>query len=251
MRTEDAYGAAVADVAFTDPRLARLYDPLDPDRSDLEVYASIVDELGGRSVLDVGCGTGTFACLLAGRGLDVVGVDPAAASLDVARAKPGSDRVRWVHGDATGLPPLAVDVATMTGNVAQVFVTDAAWSSTLDGIREALRPDGWLVFETRVPSRRAWEEWNRETTRSVDDVAGVGTVETWIDLLEVDLPRVTFRATYRFDSGETLTSDSTLRFRDPAEVEASLATAGFAVREVRDAPDRPGREHVVLAERGG
>lgn len=102
-----------------------------------------------------------------------------------------------------------------------------------------------------MPSRRAWEEWNRETTRSVDDVAGVGTVETWIDLLEVDLPRVTFRATYRFDAGETLTSDSTLRFRDPAEVEASLATAGFAVREVRDAPDRPGREHVVLAERGG
>ena len=58
----------MADDGFEVPRLAQLYDPLDPDRSDLDVYAAIVDELGARSVLDVGCGTGTFACLLAARG---------------------------------------------------------------------------------------------------------------------------------------------------------------------------------------
>ena len=51
------------------------------------MYAAIVDELGARSVLDVGCGTGTFALLLAARGIEVVGVDPAVASLDVARGQ--------------------------------------------------------------------------------------------------------------------------------------------------------------------
>ena len=80
----------MADALFEDPRLARVYDPLDPDRDDLLVYAAIAAEFGARSVLDIGCGTGTFACLLAGRGLDVIGVDPAGASLDVARAKPGA-----------------------------------------------------------------------------------------------------------------------------------------------------------------
>jgi len=35
-----------------------------------------------------------FALLLAERGVEVVGVDPAGASLDVARGKPGADRVR-------------------------------------------------------------------------------------------------------------------------------------------------------------
>ena len=45
-----------------------MYDPLDPDRSDLDVYETIVDELGARRVLDTGCCTGTLACRLARRG---------------------------------------------------------------------------------------------------------------------------------------------------------------------------------------
>ena len=111
---------SVADAIFEEPRLAEIYDPLDPDRSDLDAYVALADEFGAGSVLDVGCGTGTLACLLAGRGLEVIGIDPAAACLDVARRKPGSDRVRWMHEDALALPPLQVDLATMTGNVAQV-----------------------------------------------------------------------------------------------------------------------------------
>ncbi|QHT55079.1 class I SAM-dependent methyltransferase [Cellulomonas sp. H30R-01] len=237
------------DAAFTDPRLAALYDPLDPDRSDLDVYAALVDELGARTVLDVGCGTGTFAVLLARRGVDVVGVDPAAASLDVARAKPDADRVRWVHGDATTLPPLAVDLAVMTGNVAQVLVADDDWAATLRGLHAAVRPGGHLVLETRVPAREAWRDWVRERTWSRDDVPGVGVVETWTDLLDVSPGLVTFRSTYAFADGTVLASDSTLRFREHDEVAGSLADAGLTVVEVRDAPDRPGREWVFVARR--
>lgn len=238
------------DALFDDPRLAALYDPLDPDRSDLDAYVAIVDELGARRVLDVGCGTGTFACLLAQRGVEVVGLDPAGASLDVARTKPGAERVRWLHGDATTLPPLQVDLATMTANVAQVFLTDDAWTATLRGVHDALVPGGWLVLETRVPARRAWEGWVREATITRVDVPDVGPVESWTDLTDVSLPFVSFHDTTVLPDGTTLHSDSTLRFRERGEVETSLVACGFEVVDVRDAPDRPGREWVFVARRG-
>ena len=242
----------VADAAFADPRLAEVYDPLDPDRSDLEVYAEIADELGGRTVLDIGCGTGTFACLLAGRGLTVTALDPAAASIAVARRKPAAELVDWVVGDVSALPPLAVDLVTMTANVAQVFRTDAEWDATLRAARGALRPGGLLVFESRDPVRRAWEEWDRERSHTSAVVPGVGRVESWVEVLEVRGDLVSFRWTFAFAAdGAVLTSDSTLRFRTRAQLVESVTAVGLVVDEVRDAPDRPGRELVVLARRPG
>ncbi len=240
----------MADDIFEHPRLVAIYDALDPDRSDLDVYAAIADEFAARRVLDVGCGTGTFALLLADRGLEVTGVDPAGGSLGVARAKPGADRVQWIHGDATVLPPMQVDLATMTANVAQAIVDQPNWEATLRGVYDALRPGGHLVFETRVPAYRAWEQWNRTASYSSTVIEGVGEVESWVEVTDLNGPLVSFRWTWVFASdGEVLTSDSTLRFRERVEVEAGLVAHGYAVDEVRDAPDRPEREFVFFARR--
>jgi SAM-dependent methyltransferase len=240
----------MVDAKFGVARLVAVYDLLDAGRGDLEHYAAMVSEFGARRVLDVGCGTGELACLLARDGVDVVGVDPAEASLEVARGKEFAERVRWIHGDATMLPPLQVDLAVMTGNVAQVFLTDEEWSATLAGVHAAVKPGGRFVFETRDPSQRAWEEWTRENTHQVQEIPGGETVESWTDLLSVELPFVSFRGTYVFSSdGAVLTSDSTLWFRERAGVEESLVAAGFVVDEVRGAPDRPGKEFVFVARR--
>lgn len=236
------------DEIFGSPRLAAIYDALDPDRSDLDAYLGIAGELNARSVLDVGCGTGALAILLAARGIDVVGVDPAVASLDVARAKPGADRVRWIHGTAETLPPLSADLAVMTANVAQVFLTDDEFDGTLRGVRRALAPGGRLVFEVRDPARRAWLGWNREDSATSAFIDGVGRVDAWCDLLAVEGEWVSFRWTHVFASeGDVVTSDSTLRFRSREAVEARLVASGFVVEEVREAPDRPGREMVFIA----
>ncbi|MEU1352043.1 class I SAM-dependent methyltransferase [Streptomyces sp. NPDC005786] len=242
----------MADDCFAHPRLAAIYDPLEPDRSDLAAYLRIAEELAAREVLDIGCGTGAFALLLADRGVEVVGVDPALASLDIARAKPDSARVRWIHGDATDLPSLQVDLATMTANVAQAIVDPQTWQRTLAGAYGALRPGGRLVFETRDPDGRAWEEWTRQNSYRVTELPAIGSVESWVQLIDVSRPLVTFRWTYRFAAdGQVLTSDSTLRFREREEVEQDLIARGYVVDEVRDAPDRPGREFVFLARRPG
>lgn len=240
----------MADAVFEHPRLAAVYDALDSDRGDLDAYSALVDELGARTVLDIGCGTGTFALLLSGRGLDVTALDPAAAMLDVARAKPGAERVRWLHGTAVALPEMQVDLSAMTGNVAQAIPDPVDWSATLRGAHDALRPGGHLVFETRDPARRQWEEWNRAASWSTTVVPGIGAVESWNEVLRVRGPLVTFRWTFVFASdGAVLTSESTLRFRESDEVQAQLEAHGYAVVDVRDAPDRPGRELVFVARR--
>jgi SAM-dependent methyltransferase len=240
----------VPDAIFAHPRLAQIYDAFDGPRDDLDVYVAIAGELSAERVLDVGCGTGSLAILLAGPGRTVVGIDPAAASLAVARSKDENAEVTWIHGDAAAIPAVGADLAVMTGNVAQVFLTEQDWAQVLRAIGAALRPRGYLVFETRRPERRAWEEWAADTGPVTLVLPGAGAVEQRREVTAVNLPFVSFRYTYTFlADGEVVTSDSTLRFRSRAEVESSLAAQGYRVLDVREAPDRPGREFVFITER--
>ncbi|HEY5978155.1 MAG TPA: class I SAM-dependent methyltransferase [Microlunatus sp.] len=130
---------------------------MEGDRSDLPSYLSIADEVGPHRVVDVGCATGSVTFRLAESGFDVTGVDRAAASLDVARTKPYAELVTWVHRAAAALVDreVAADLAVMTGNAAQVFVSDEDWYATLAALRICLRPGGWSCRTVGQPSCRA------------------------------------------------------------------------------------------------
>ena len=120
------------------------------------------------------------------------------ASLDVARAKPGGQRVRWIHGDVTSLPALAVDLATMTGNVSNVFLTQQAWLTTLGGVHAALRPGGYLVFESVDPACEPWLNWNRETIYVRRESPDAGVFESWLEVTRVETATGEHPADLRF-----------------------------------------------------
>lgn len=237
------------DPLFADPRLAVFYDALDGDRSDLDAYVAIANEVDAGTVLDLGCGTGSLAVRLASMSLSVVGVDPAGASLDVARSKPLADRVTWVHGDATDAAEHGViaDLVVMTGNVAQVFVSDRDWHRMLAAVHDCLEPRGWFVFEIRRADARDWESWDMPPTSVTLDDGRTAVVSRRVT--DVSMPLVTFVYDATVD-GEVVTSTSTLRFRDRDQIEQDLHAHGFGVVDVREAPDRPGKELVFLARRG-
>ena len=217
---------------FHDPRLVALYDAWGTSRADTTFYLGLAADLSASTIIDIGCGTGAISCELALQGHRVTGVDPSPAMLEVARHRPGSALVRWVEGDASDFDGPQVDLAIMTAHVAQVISDQDAWRGTLAATHRALRPGGYLAFESRNPAARAWLAWTPEASRQRLDIP-LGAVDVWFDLNEVAGDLVRYDIHYRFaSSGEELISSNELRFRTQAELEQSLADAGFSVRHV-------------------
>jgi 2-polyprenyl-3-methyl-5-hydroxy-6-metoxy-1,4-benzoquinol methylase len=184
-RLDGGYGRRVPDAVLLTLAWHRFTMPSTGSGDDLTAYLSIAAELAAGRVLDVGCGTGCLAVLLAENGCTVMGADPAGASLEVARSKDKTGTIAWVHGDAAQVPAFDADLGVMTGNVAQVFLTDAGWSQALRAIRAALRPRGYLVFETRRLECRAWQEWATGTSPVILDIPGSGPVEQHLEVTSV------------------------------------------------------------------
>ncbi len=220
------------DEHYTDPRLVEIYDIENPRGADTDFYVELAAELDARRIVDLGCGTGLLTRELATPGRAVIGVDPAPAMLAFARRQPGAERVQWVAGDAAALGSPAADLLVMTGNVAQVFLTDAEWQTTLAAIHTALRPGGVLAFESRNPAARGWEEWNR-TDSYAEFESPHGPMVSWVELTGVEGSHVRFEGHNLFQStGEVVVVHSELRFRSQDEFATSLQAAGFTVEHV-------------------
>jgi SAM-dependent methyltransferase len=217
-------------VADYDPRLVDLYDEDNPDGPDHDYYRGLADSVEARSVLDLGCGTGLLTVTFSQPGRSVVGVDPSAAMLDVARKRAHGSRVRWVHGDSRAIPGSGFDCAVMTGNVAQ-HIPPSDWQRTLRDLHAAMRPGALLSFESRNPGVRAWEQWEqpdaslRQTTH--------GPLREWSHVRTVGPGEIALTAHNVFEStGEHVIVEETLVFRTAEQIRAALDEAHFDLQHV-------------------
>jgi SAM-dependent methyltransferase len=220
------------DLHYIDTRLVELYDRENPRGADTDFYLALATDINARRIIDFGCGTGLLTCELAIEGRQIIGIDPSAAMLAVAQRKPGAERVQWIEGDSSALGKREADLAIMTGNVAQVFLDDSEWETTLQALHTALRPGGYLAFESRNPLARAWEKWNHDDTFEQINTA-FGLMECWLELVKVENDRVRFVGHNVFKStGEDVIASSELRFRHKAELVNSLINTGFTIEHI-------------------
>lgn len=217
------------DALYRDPDLAQFYDLENPWGPDLDYCCGLA--AGAGSVLDLGCGTGQLAARLAD-GRHVVGVDPAAAMLDVARQRTGGESVTWVQSDARSVRlDRRFDLVLLTGHAFQVFLTDGEQRAVLSTIAAHLAPAGRFIFDTRNPAAEAWRDWTPEASGRRLEHPTLGAVEAWHDAAHDPATGVvTYRTHYRVAAGgRTLSASSQIRFTDRDVLAAMLDEAGLAV----------------------
>lgn len=241
---------------FTAPRLVAVYEALNgyAPGTQPDFYLRTAHECGARSVVEVGCGTGLITRLFLADGFDVTGIDPSGPMLDVARAHPGAEAVRWIEGDLDALDVTGVDFAFMAGHVAQFFVSDDSWRHALHVLHGALRSGGRLAFESRNPSAPgSWSESGRVAVVETPE----GPVQRCTDIAVVRGDLRMFRLRYRFADGEEVVADAELRFRSVEVLRRSLDEAGFDVTQAygdwdrRPLDERSPEIILVAAKRGG
>jgi ubiquinone/menaquinone biosynthesis C-methylase UbiE len=216
------------EIFYTDPRLAQVYDTLNPWAADQQFYTELAGHLPKR-ILDMGCGTGLLAVELARRGHTVIGADPAAAMLDIARNRPDGDRVTWYLADASSLTLSdPVDLIVMSGHAFQVFLNDVDVEAALNNYFKLLAPDGTLAFETRNPAYSSWRKWTPDISYEEITVDGIGTVAVHNDIVEGSRNRVSYETHFAFPDGTKHVGIGHLRYLEVDEVTAHLNKAGFA-----------------------
>lgn len=249
-----------------DPEFVRLYDVENQDLWDLDFYRDLVLELGAEHVLDIGCGTGGFAVELARRQLSVTGVDPSAVMIEVAQRQAHdagvSDRVSLIQDTTAELAASsssAFDAAIMMGHVAQYFLNRADWDAVLAQTFQALKPGGWLSFESRNPKGMSADAWDEESTRETQPHPDGGEFTSWLEVVgmerdDADGPLITARGHNIFPDGRHVSADEPLRYRPLPVLLESLRQAGFEVKKVWGDWDRSpvaedSPELIVLARR--
>ena len=145
---------------------------------------SLLGEVRGEDVLDLGCGSGGFGVeLLAAGAASYLGVDGSANMVALAREQLRSTAARVVHADLQTWPMPVARFTRVCARLVLHYLPDL--EPVLQRVHGALRPGGRLVFSVEHPvitcCDRAWRGQGLRQEWIVDDYFRTGARATdWI-----------------------------------------------------------------------
>jgi len=220
-----SYGDGFADV----------YDEWYTGLDETEVAAAVVGDLARRSadddhpprVLELGVGTGRLAIPMAGRGLDVHGVDASAAMLERLRARDPHGRVSATTGDMVDDQPEGpFDVVVVAYNT--LFNLDSAerQAACFAAVARRLRRGGAFVIEAFVPEvpPRDGAEIDLRSMTATEVVLSVSTHDA-------SRQRAEGHFVHLADGAPVRLRPWSIRYAPPGELDAMAAAAGLILGE--------------------
>ena len=168
------------------------------DAVERQLLFELLGPIADKTLLDVGCGDGSFAAQMARRGAAVTGLDPDPVMIAAAQRRAGIENVqlRLVEGKSEALPFPDAEFDRVLAVAVLCFVPDA--ERAIAEMARVLKPGGRLVIG-ELGSRSTW--------------AAYRSVRAW-------LGHPLWRAA---------------RFRSQAELRQLVSGAGFDVLEMRGA----------------
>jgi ubiquinone/menaquinone biosynthesis C-methylase UbiE len=152
---DEARRTPAAQLVADEHEVSRYLDPPRTTAFPLEFAYAQLGDVRGRVVLDLGCGSGQHALVLARRGARTIGVDLSEALIRLARRRLAvnglSSAARFVIGSAHDLPVVDASVDVVFGiNILHHLDLDTASRE----LHRVLKPGGFAVFQEPVRDSR-------------------------------------------------------------------------------------------------
>lgn len=111
----------------------------------------LLGDVADAAILDAGCGQGYLARLLAKRGAQVTGIEPATALLNFAKDREQSEPlgIEYLRADLSSWSPVAAIFDVVIANM--VFMDIVDYKSAMANCVTSLRPNGRLIFSILHP----------------------------------------------------------------------------------------------------
>jgi hypothetical protein len=209
-------------------RIADVYDGWPSVPTDTDEAVDFLAGLAGEGpALELGIGTGRIALPLAGRGVDVHGIDASEAMVAKLRQKPGGPEIPVTIADFADVPVEgAYRLIFVAFNTFFALLTQEDQVRCFANVAAHLTDEGTFVLQAFVPDLTLYTRGSRVAAQSVSTDAAV------IDIGELDMATQQVTAQHIvIEDGRVTQYPVKLRFAYAPELDLMARLAGMQLRE--------------------